>query len=75
MKHARIKFALITLLFGIGAPTAYAATEDDKLNASDAAAGDQFGVGVAVSGTTVVVGARIATRCRSRVASSCSASG
>ena len=56
MKHARIKFALITLMFGIGGPTAYAVTEDDKLTAADAAAADRFGRSVAVSGTTVVVG-------------------
>ncbi len=57
MKHARIRFALITLMFGIGGPTAYAVTEDDKLTAADAAAADRFGRSVAVSGTTVVVGA------------------
>jgi FG-GAP repeat protein len=32
-------------------------TEQDKLTASDAAAGDQFGISVAVSGDTAVVGA------------------
>ena len=57
MKHARIRFVLITLLLGIGGMTAYAVTEGDKLTAADAAAGDWFGVSVAVSGTTVVVGA------------------
>ena len=57
MKHARIRFALIILLFGIAGPTAYAITEDDIITADDAAAGDGFGGSVAVSGTTVVVGA------------------
>ena len=32
-------------------------TQQEKLTASDAAAGDQFGVSVAVSGDTAVVGA------------------
>ncbi len=35
--------------------------EQAKLTASDGAAGDRFGVSVAVSGDTVVVGAHLAT--------------
>ena len=59
MKNSRFRLALILLLFGIAGPTAYAVTEDDKIVAGDAAAGDQFGESVTVSGTTVVVGARL----------------
>ena len=49
--------SLVLLLFGISGPTAYAVTEDDKITAADAASGDFFGFRVAVSGTTVLVGA------------------
>ena len=45
--------------FGPGEPTAEAAflSEVKKLTASDAQAGDEFGISVAVSGSTAVVGA------------------
>ena len=57
MKSARSRLALTMLLFGFGGPTVYAATEDDKIVAADAALRDRFGQSVAISGTTVVVGA------------------
>ncbi len=45
--------------FGLGQPSAEAASfnEVKKLLASDAQSGDQFGINVAVSGDTAVVGA------------------
>jgi hypothetical protein len=59
MTNTRLRFALIILLLGISGPTAYAVTEDDKIVAADAAAFDQFGHSVAISGTTIVVGVKM----------------
>ena len=46
----------ILILGTLGLTQVFAVTEDAKLTASDAAAGDAFGRSVAVSGDTVVVG-------------------
>lgn len=57
MRSARPGSALLALLLGISGPSVYAATEDDKLVAGDAALRDRFGESVAISGPTAVVGA------------------
>lgn len=51
-----LALAAITLLT-VGVVYAGVLTEDDKLAASDGAADDQFGISLAMDGTTVVVGA------------------
>ena len=58
MKSIWLVPVLVVLILGyISLNDAFAVTEDEKLTASDAAAGDLFGVSVAVSGDTMVVGA------------------
>jgi len=55
--------ALVAMISGLGAARAIAqCVEEQKLAASDAAAGDSFGTSVSVSGDTAVVGAQHARR-------------
>jgi len=51
--------AIMILSISFTSRDVYAFTEDAKLTASDAAAGDFFGASVAVSGDTIVVGAGV----------------
>ena len=60
--RARLQFvwrcALMAIILGLGATQAFAqCAEEDKLTASDAAARDWFGLSVALSGDTALVGA------------------
>ena len=62
MKSVRAQFVIpilasILILGIIPFNDASAVTNDTKLTASDAAAGDQFGNSVSISGDTVIVGA------------------
>jgi hypothetical protein len=59
MLHHRpaIVVSILLLALSLGSPTTSQVPTEFKLTASDAAAGDRFGFGVALSGDTALVGA------------------
>jgi hypothetical protein len=56
LSKAARRLVLILPLLGCLPASAQSITEDFKLTASDAAAADEFGIAVAISGTTAIVG-------------------
>ena len=72
-QHSSLRCAWVALVVGMGAAQALAqCTEQQKLTASDAAGGDEFGVSVSVSGDTAVVGART-DDCTADIGNNCGA--